>query len=226
MLWKNFALLFVNVLILPSLAMKTMSGDNGLFAKMSAASDQLVSPPSPRPAFRQRGSVMSWLTGLQRRLHVGDRAVLQHRLPVLRPEHQAHLRQCHRPAVPLRAPAAGRPRVRRRLRPARRPFPDAGLCELGDAGQRGSGAEQRALQGALMRCPQPGGVTLFNSVTLNHSVRDAGLQPEPSLLPPDHGRQPRPGRFRRHPEAGGQLRAQPQRLVHVLLRAVGAALKR
>ena len=24
-----------------------------------------------------------------------------------------------------------------------------------------------------MRCPQPGGVTLFNSVALNHSVRDA-----------------------------------------------------
>ena len=34
-------------------------------------------------------------------------------------------------------------------------------------------AQQAMHDGALMHCPQPGGVTLFNSVALNHSVRDA-----------------------------------------------------
>ena len=36
------------------------------------------------------------------------------------------------------------------------------------------GDERVREPGALMRCPQPGGVTLSNSVALNHSVRDAG----------------------------------------------------
>ena len=51
----------------------------------------------------------------------------------------------------------------------------AAPLDSGRDGQRQDLRLRRAGRGgALMRCPKPGGVTVCNSIALNHSVRDAG----------------------------------------------------